>query len=105
MHVLEMQPSRGYFLDTVGTLCVRSAAIQRVFFGPLFGTCFALGAALQSVFSGHLFVYCELIIFTVQQYLLLELIAVMLLDYSKNCITAIIQKGCIFGLQQNNSNA
>ena len=37
--------------------------------------------------------------------LLLELIAVILLDYSKNCITAMIQKGCIFGLQQNKSNA
>ena len=67
MHVLEMQPSRVYFLDTVGTLCFGSAALQRVFFGPLFGTCFALGAALQSVFSGHLFVYCEIYFFTVQQ--------------------------------------
>ena len=53
MHVLEMQPSRVYFLDTAGTPCFGSAAIQRVFFGPLFGTCFALGAALQRVFSGH----------------------------------------------------
>ena len=29
----------------------------------------------------------------------------MLLDHSRNCITAILQKGCNFGLQQNKSNA
>ena len=37
MQVLEMQPSRVYFLDTAGTLCFGSAALQGVFFGHPFG--------------------------------------------------------------------